>query len=256
MTEKLTLDEVLNSKVFVRPNSAITFKEPSAYIDPFTRILEKDPEYSEARMLVRVSDPVINQNANGEKNIAYPRVGLEYMHENFEIGDMNFHSVVGFIYSLDSGRPVMKVYSGINVTSCLNLNIWNADQIHEVDLFGDSSEMYEKAVLYFENSSKEKFKSKYEKLITHVMGETEFHETLGNMRSTIIRNKTPFNIQLVGNAEKLLFSPSSKYYVGDQGSVQTTRWNVLNAMTQSISNDTEFILRPNKTLSLFKIFNN
>lgn len=253
---EIVLRDVLNSKIYVKPNSAIIFKEPEAYISPFIDILAKTKNYDENNIRVKVTEPVINQNVTGEKNIAYSRVGIEYDQDIFVLDNNEYRSTIGFMYALDTNKPIMKIYAGINVSSCLNLNIWNADMLYQMELFGNTHEIYGKAREYTIANYTETFTEKFNRLQNSILGEADFYRTLGNIRSIVIREKSILGIQMINNAEKLMFNPTSKYYVGNEGYVETTEWNVLNSITQAITDDKEFIIRPNKTLAAWKLFIN
>jgi len=257
MNEVLTLGDIYSSKIYVQDGSALSFKHPEEYISPLTSLLERKDTDWENKLSIRTMGKVVNQNTDGNLNVSYPRVGLDYRYDTFKIDDQEFHHTLGFIYALDTKRPVMKVYGGIEASSCLNLCVFRAEQVFELDLFANVGEIYEKAQKYFEDTfEKKRFSEEFARLQESEFDDNSFRNKLGRLRESVNRNKTMFGLNLLGGAEKLMFNPTSKYYVGDDGKISTTEWNVFNSITQSISDDKEFITRPEKTLAAWKIYNN
>jgi len=135
----VSLDQVLNSKVYVKEDSLISFGSPRQYIEPFVEKLQGITN----NFRVSVSDRVANKEESGSINEAYGRVLIEAKLPN-EFCAYDHDSVIGMVYVLDTQKPTMRVYSGENAWACTNLSIFGARYIHQVELLQGNSSIYEK----------------------------------------------------------------------------------------------------------------
>lgn len=238
---ELSLTEVLESKTYVKPNSAIDFKSPKFYLEPFLEVMEKNNiEYR-----IKTGNPVINLNAeDSSENVAYSRVLVES-----KIGENvpGFFSVIGIIYALDLQKPVIKIYSGENACVCTNLTIFQADRVFTQDMLGNFNDTYQKARVYLNEKAGEieRFKETYNTLTKTQLDQNELNRVLGyllRVSSTGKLGTTP-----IVQASARLDDPQSVYYAQKEG---TNLFNVYNAVTQSITNSKEFLDKPNKTVEL------
>lgn len=246
----LALADVLSSKVFVKPNSSVSFGTPKDYLEPFVELFE-NKEIDSFR--VKVSDPVINAEDTGARNIAYPRVMVEA-----DLGEMiqGFRANVGLVYALDLQKPVVKVYSGYNVSTCMNLTIFNAENIYQQDLLADSKSVYSKAGSFLENKEKElvDFKETLSKLQASFLSESQLNQLIGKMireASKLRLGTTP-----VLQATKLLDDNGSNYYVRPDGKFTCSKFNLYNAVTQNITNSNDIVDRALKTVQVSQLILN
>ena len=249
MIKDLMIDEVLESKIYVKDGSAVNFKSPKDYLGDFvTEARSNDPIWR-----VKVADPVVNEETSGARNIAYPRVMAEA-----DLGELipNFRAVVGLIYALDLQKPVIKCYSGFNVSSCINLSIFNADNVFQQELLGDYEKVISTARNYFQEKEKDviDFKEKFNKLQTSFLTEPQLNELLGRMLRE--SHKTRLGTTPILGAAKLLDDNASSYYVKPNGKFTCNRFNVYNAVTQILTNSNDIVDRPNKTIQLAKLIMN
>lgn len=246
----LSIEDVISSKVYVKPNSSITFGTPKEYIEPFIAPIAKSSNVS---FRVKVADPVINAEESGAMNIAYPRMMIET-----DLGESipGFKSIIGMILALDLQKPIIKVYSGYNVSACLNLTIFNADKVFQQEILGDYQRVYAKAEEYFQKKSDElvEFKETLTKLETTFLTEVQLNQLIGKMirESSKLRLGTTPILQ----ATKMLDDSSSQYYVRPNGKFTCTKFNLYNAITQSITNSNDIIDRANKTLNVTNLILN
>jgi hypothetical protein len=247
----LMIEDIISSKVYVKPNSSVSFGTPKEYLEPFVNPIMK--EAPEAHYRVKVADPVVNAEDSGAMNIAYPRIMIEA-----DLGEMisGFKSIVGMILALDLQKPVIKVYSGYNVSSCLNLTIFNADKIYQQEILGDYQKVYAKAVEFFNKKADElvEFKETLIKLQTAFLSEVQLNQLIGKMirESAKLRLGTTPILQ----ATKMLDDNASQYYVRPDGKFTCSKFNVYNAVTQSITNSSDIIDRANKTLNVSNLILN
>jgi len=252
MSKDIELKEVINSKVFVKENSAVGFLSPSDYLGDFieatTKIRNEGSTYR-----TQVARPVVNQETTGERNIAYPRVSVEV-----SLGELieGFDAVVGMIYALDLQKPIIKAYSGFNVTSCINLTIFNADNVFQQELLGDYKSVHSKAREYIAEKEQDvlDFKNRIAILKETNLNENQLNELLGKMLRE--SHKSRLGTTPVLGAAKLLDNNSSTYYVRPDGKFTCSKFNVYNAVTQVISDSKDIVDKPNKTIELSKIMLN
>lgn len=245
MSNIIKLDELLSSKVYVKENGAVTFKSPKHYIQPFLDIV--GPTARELR--VQVGESVINAEEGGKLNIAYPRVNIEA-----QIGDemTGFYSVLGFIYALNTQIPIAKIYTGQSVKACLNLTIFNADDVFEQNLLGNSQEIYNRTQIFKQN--KEKQIAEYSKVYKDMTENYLTREGLNDLMGKLLMKgaRTKLGTSPVVGAAKLLTDSKSVYYTNEGEDFRCNSWNVFNAVTQSLG-EGDPILRPNKTIELANI---
>ena len=239
----LAVEDIMSSKVYVKPNSNISFGTPKEYLEPYMELFKQEvPQFR-----VKVSDPVINAEDTGARNIAYPRAMIEA-----DLGEMipGFKSVVGMVYALDLQKPVIKIYSGYNVSSCINLTIFNADKMFQQEILGDYKRVFTKAEEFIQNKEAEliDFKETLTKLQTTFLTEIQLNQLIGKMvrESSKLRLGTTPVLQ----ATKLLDDNGSNYYVRPDGKFTCNKFNVYNAVTQSITNSNDIVDRATKTIQV------
>ena len=250
-TKELSLGEVLTSKVYVKPNSSISFGTPKQYLEPFLKpMLDAGDGYI---YRVKVSEPVVNAEDSGAMNIAYPRVMIEA-----DLGEMieGFRSVVGMVYALDLQKPILKTYSGYNVSSCINLTIFNSDKLYQQEILGEYQKVFDKSREFYESKEKEliDFKETLTKLQTTFLSENTLNQMIGKMvreASKLRLGTTP-----VIQAAKLLDDNSSQYYVRPDGKFSCSKFNLYNAVTHSISNSSDIVDRALKTIQVSNLILN
>ena len=244
----LNIEDVLSSKVFVKANSSISFGSPKEYLEPYVELFNETPQFR-----VKAADPVVNAEDSGAMNIAYPRVLIES-----DLGEMipGFRSVIGMIMALDLQKPILKIYSGYNVSSCLNLTIFNADKIYQQEILGDYQRVYSRAKEFIQKKEDEliEFKETLTKLQTTFLSEVQLNQLIGKMirESAKLRLGTTPILQ----ATKFLDDNSSQYYIRPDGKFTCSKFNVYNAVTQSITNSNDIVDRATKTIQLSNLILN
>lgn len=185
-----------------------------------------------------------------KKRIAYPRVNVEAT-----IGDQmtGFYSVMGFIFALNTSTPIMKVYSGQSVKACLNLTIFNAEDIFEQNLLGNSNEIYNRAQVFFQKKEKqiEEYGKIYKDLTEKHLTPQGLNDLMGKL--LLKGTQTRLGTSPVVGAAKLLLDPKTTYYTHSGADFRCSEWNVYNAVTQNITDKEDAVSKPNKTIELAKI---
>lgn len=243
---EIKIEDLLSSKIFVKENSNIGFKSPKQYLTPFLDTLA--PVSTNTR--VQVTSPVMNREEGGQMNIAYPRVNVE---ATLNGGIVGCNSVIGIIYALDRQIPIMKVYTGQSVRLCMNLTIFNADDVFEQNLLSSSQELYARVRTYKENKEKqiEEYDKIYKSLTTKHLTPQGMNELLGKL--LIKGASTKMGTSPVATAARYLTDNKSVYYTERNGEFECTPWNVYNAVTQALTDKDDPVSRPNKTVELAKV---
>ena len=91
-----------------------------AYVTPF---LERMQKYTN-EFIIQVKTPNQTSITEGDEDIVYNRVNIEAVLPH-EYAYEGHQQVVGFIYALDTRKPVVKEYTGAIRRACLNLCVFN-----------------------------------------------------------------------------------------------------------------------------------
>jgi len=250
--ESLSLEGLLDTKIYVKPESKLYFGSPGDYIAPF---VESAKKAGVENFTVKTGQATINAETTGEKNIAYSRVCVEAQFGELVEG---FRGVVGLIYALDTKQPILKGYTGYNVSTCINLSIFNAESVYQKELVVDSNLVYKRLNHFIENKKQdaEEFSNTIIKLREALLTETELNEMLGKILRSTSDTNTPLGTTPVINAAKLLDDSSSAYYVRPDGQFSCSKFNVYNSITQGITESRDVVFKPNKTIHLAKLILN
>lgn len=247
----ITLPELQASKVFVKEGANVKFGSPNEYLSPFMDVLPAD----KVDYRVEVADPVTNAEESGERNTAYPRVHLQAeFHNGVPKG---FKSVMGILYALDVQKPVMKVYTGLNVSVCMNLTIFNSAEVYQQEILSANyKEVYNKAKAYVDIKAKQikEYVALVKKLDETHLTEASLNETVGKL----LRNGqvTRLGSTAVVQAVRMMSTSGSPYYVYYNNEFKCSLWNVYNAVTDVLTHGSEFVDRANKITILSKILMN
>lgn len=254
MKKELTIQEVLNSKTYIKKNSAMKFSSPSEYINPFIDQLSHITTDFKCYGILGS----VNMNEDGETNEAYSRILVEAnMPAIYNIEGNNdkerLNSKVGFIYALDTQKPVIKTFSGKDVKACLNLTIFNAEHLFSQDLTGNSKLIYNMAKKYAEEmqETNEKFREEMQILINKTYAGSELNEFIGELLRKSLQSAKLGHTPIIQGVKELALS-SSPYKLIDG---TTTGWNLYNAITQHLES-ADIADRSQKTVILSSLFLN
>ena len=237
----MEVNELLSSKLYVKPQSGITFKSPSEYLQPFLDLIA--PFTSDIRVSTGAEVTNANPDEQNSENTAFGRVVLEAkLPEKFT--NLDHDTVIGIMYALDVQKPVLKAYTGQLARACTNLSIFNAAHIFEASLLGGYETVYE-ALQRYTNSVEpgiEDWMKKVKHLLSIEYTEKQVDEKLGYMLRKSLRAN--FTTGVISTA-KSLHNPGSAYAIKEG---KTSAWNVLSAATQYITDKTDIIAKPDVTL--------
>ena len=242
---ELTLQQVLDSKAYM--GGGVTYKPPREYLDRFIEIAQT---FSPTEWEIRTGDMVENANEDGSINTSYGKI---FIKGRVRLDD-EFSYSAGILFAASTQKPIIKVFSGLDVNACFNLTIFGADHISTALLTDDNfGKVYESAGAFVANRNAQY--ENYLRVISTLKSTRYNIEQLQNklgylLEAGIKDNKLGTSAIVVG--AKSLFDNKSKYRVEDDA---TTAWNVYNAITEAMKSS-DLTMIPDKTVKLSKHFIN
>jgi len=223
--------EVLNSHKFIK--NGIEFPAPSYYLQPIIESFNNSPE---GNLVIQGDDPdEVTNHSTGEKLTAYRKVSLV---KTFDI-DEELTYQIGFVYALDIGKPIIKVFSGPNVRACTNLCVFGADKKQEFLIANNTAGALLMVQDFISKLHDDIIKAKQ---IIHDMKNTFFNEgqvekMLGDFLMNFSKVNNIAGTQCLLDCAKLLTDKTSLYYFEQN----TNAWNIYNALTHQICNKKHII---------------
>jgi hypothetical protein len=235
---EITINELLQGKGTKIKNK--TYFPTKNYIEPF---LDKVSKISD-KFIIKVETPKQITTNEDNEDLTYNRVWIQgvlpsdYVVENHE-------EVIGMVMGLDVRKPIAKFYRGGVNRACCNLCVFNPS-------FLECQEIYPESALDFSpldnliNKTSE-LKTWLDYMHNQVLNFTEesINETLGmwvrrclNVSFNNGHGRVKLAVSTAIDAYKLLFENyDSDYFV--EGDKSTTLFNIYNAFTDIISNDSD-----------------
>lgn len=242
---EITISELLKGRATrIKKNE---YLKTEAYVTPFLNKMSKFT--NDFRVQVKLPDQ-ITKTTDGEidmDDITYNRVWIQaVMPEEYAFD--NHQEVVGMVYGLDTRKPVVKIYKGGLNMACTNLCVFNPSFLNVQELEPEKTINFSSVdtlmsqtndlKVWLEKLHKEEFKITPDN-VNESMGrwinncwDTAWNKGYGTVK---------VSDSLVLGASKLLFrDEESPYYVGKD--TTTDMFNVYNAFTQMITNDSRDIM--------------
>lgn len=252
---EITLEELLKGKP-----TRIKGREyfgTEQYVAPF---LDRMSKYTDDfRIQAKLPDQIsiTREKDINFDDIVYNRVWIQaVLHDN--IGFENHVKVVGMVYGLDTRKPVSKIYTGGLNCACTNLCVFNPDDIFVQELEPETPIDYRKVVPMADEvlDVSEWLKKLYHTEVPY--NDRVINEELGKwVRSTLSctygsnLGKVKLATSAAIDAYKLLYEKEDSPYYVSVGSA-TNMFNVYNAWTQTITDDTRDIMNKAEKCLLLK----
>lgn len=242
--ETLSLENILSSKRYVKEGGGITYKSAKELFEPFIdRVSKLSPTFH-----VRTSDP---KSIGETDDVIETSYGKALIEAQIALSPTEV-STIGIVYSLTSNTPIIKAYYGPKVTACLNLCIWNAENVYQSSILGSISSVYKQiddyiAKLEENNAAYFELKARMQKAI---LSKAEYHQKLGSFLDRSAGAGSVLGTSPIVNAAKLI--KSGKHYSMKEGEI--SEWTMCNAITDCLKNDMSLDKVPNKTLKAFELF--
>jgi hypothetical protein len=245
--ELLNLELLRNSKGY--KSGMISFETPVNYLNQVQEIMnETAVEKAFTPLKCRFEKPVTNINEDGTENTSYPRFLLQY--ETKIPKNLVQTFTFGMLVALDNSQPVIKVFSGLNTSACLNLSIYSADHL-SISFLKDSNY---KRVFSDLKSWLEKYGDLAKKFIdsytylenTEIKNPQEFY---GKILEQTYRDKQTTQ-PILDSFRSTLIQEDSKYFNDFRLS------NIYESLTQPICEKTNFLNQPNESLYFYNLLTN
>lgn len=246
--------DLYESKTWVS-NSRIQYDPPHGIIGPFIDFIEPLVDTVGVELVSSYSHEVVNKNDDGSRNVSYGRVKIEARIGNshlvqFDREQNTFQEVAGLIYAFDLGTPEIIVYHGSRAQSCLNLMVFNSEDTRSFNYAKDGTDgAFSTLDGYMKDFG---FKVEQQRELIERLMNTHWplpllEQNIGKMLIHVINNGS-FGSAAVNAAVKSLFDPSSKYAVHSSGG--TSAWNVLQALTQYVTDKSYLNVGPEKSFQM------
>lgn len=230
--------------------SRVIFDSPRDFFEPYMEFAEGVADAINEDIVAHAdySHEVSNQNADDSYNTSYGRARVEFRIPglNMSIANETFTQVFGVIYAFDLSSPEVIVYAGRNANSCLNLHIFNASNVYKTDYLTGTAMAFQTFQRYMDGFQEEmdQFEITVERLMTEKWRRDQLNQKLGQLLVHVVSDVS-FGTSALNHAVKLLHDPGSRYAVDAEGS--TSPWNVLQALTQYVTDKTPVNIAPTKT---------
>lgn len=233
---ELTLEQLLQGKATKIKNKE--YYSTEQYVTPF---LERASKFTDEFIInVKPADQ-ISLTSDGEVNfddIVYNRVNIEAVLPD-EYAFEGHKRVMGFVYALDTRKPVVKQYVGAIRSACLNLCVFNPDAISIQELKPESAINY--SFLGHCLSLTDNINATLTKLTNIEFTKESCYEELGVWIDNCINKKFFSDFGTIKLAEStpieayknLFYNEKSEYYYNN-GSV--SGYDIYNAFTDIICN--------------------
>lgn len=215
----------------------------------FGPMLDRVSKLPVSKVVVETSRPVETRDEAQKSHKAYGRMKVEVF-----VGDedgFGHTAVIGKVYVFDYKQPQYIVYGGRRAMVCLNLHVLSADKV--VIVPGQDKDFGNGSTIQLVDSIGADAEA-WHKHVTSMQAKTfsrkGLHEVLGNL---LVKGTDPaagFGPELVANAAGLLTDGKSRYSIGKDGDATVDGWNVLQAMTQGITDRAYINVAPTKTLAV------
>ena len=242
---ELTLNQALKGKATqIKGKEYLTTE---AYITPF---IERMSKFTNDFRIQAIPANQISLTKEGEINMedmVYNRMWIQAVMPD-EAGFTNHDRVIGMVYGLDTRKPIVKLYNGGLNRACCNLCVFDPTFLNVQELEPETAINFRPIKHLLEQTSN--IKATLERLSNTEVpyNESIINENLGQwVRNTMSKQftsqfgKVKVATSTAIDAFKLLYEDKeSPYYVNPGYS--TDMFNVYNAFTQVLTNDTKDII--------------
>jgi hypothetical protein len=233
------LIEILESKTFVKNGNP--FKSPSELLNPIIDIFGNDNITGFGTHPVTIND-------NDDNLTAFGRCGV-IKHIPID-NEMSYQ--IGFMYSLEQGKPFVKIFSGFNISICSNMCIFGSKNTQKFDLLTQGTDgAYSEIENYLNNSSKniEEGIKLINEMKNTILNREEVKNFLGEMCLNFSATKNVAGTSTILNASKLLTTKGDRHYFDEE----TTAWNVFNSLTDGYRDKTHILDQPEKVRNIYNV---
>jgi hypothetical protein len=234
--EVLVIDPqgVLQSKRYVK--GATEFKTPAEILNPLLGLLGK----TGGKLTLTGDHEATNANADKSKNVAYGRLNLV---ARYEIDTEIFYEV-GVLVAFDLTIPRVKIYRGTKTRVCMNLSIFEAEDIIKFELGQGINFAQVETFLKDITKKIEETVKIINKLKSIKIPHDAVHSILGKMLMATDRANFQNGLTPILRAAELFKDDKSRYYYKQDN---FNGWLLFNAFTEYYDKKIHFFDIPEKT---------
>jgi len=238
------LHEILESKSIVKGSSNdVPYPSAADLLNPIIDI------FGSENLSFFATHPESIGNDQNEILTAYGRAGAI---KTIEINEELNYSI-GYMYALDLAKPVLKVFSGVNVKICSNMCIFNFSNMEKYEYMVTGKKgAIEKVKEYYNrvDADIENAKKIINDLRKMEFSEKEVQNLLGDFLTSFQVVKNYAGVNCIANAAKLLKDKKTHYYYENF----TSGWNIYNAITDYFGKKAHIIDHPEKVYFVYEKF--
>lgn len=249
----ITLSELLKGKSTIIKNKEYLSAE--AYVTPF---IERMSKYTND-FNIQVKTP--NQMSLTEDNtdIVYNRVNIEAILPN-EYAYEGHKQCVGFVYALDTRKPVVKEYCGAIRSACLNLCVFNPSALSVQELNPEQPIDYK----FLDNcmSMTETIGVTLKRYSDLILSKDECLDRMGYWIDNCITDSVSYKMGKVKLSESTPIEAYKNLFINDKSDYYTdkefvTGFDLYNSFTDLVCNgkSADLVNRFEKTLLVSRILN-
>ncbi len=236
---EITIEDLMKGKATVIKNK--NYFSTEAYVEPFLERMSKFT--SDFRAQVKLPDQmsITKDGSMDLTDTVFNRVNIEAILPE-EYAFEGHKKVVGFVYALDTRKPIVKEYVGGLRSACLNLCVFNPEALSVQELEPETAINYNFCNTCM--SMVDNIESTLKRLSSIEITKIECYEKLGRWIDNCFDNKKNSFISTAGkvklatslpvDAYKNLFYNEKSEYYSENGIV--TGFDVYNSFTDLICN--------------------
>jgi hypothetical protein len=237
---KLALDELIKGKsTLIKGKSFLSTEQ---YVSPF---IEKMSVFTNDFIFNAILPPQLT-NEGSTTDITYNRVWAQaILPEEYSIEGHD--EVIGFIYALDTRKPLYKIYRGYLNRACLNLCVFDPTWIEVQELQPETKMSFNvEGLLEMEST----FASNIKVLKETFISPEEMLGTLGKWVDGCLRKEYTNKVHTVKLSPEIAISAYKSLYIDEESTYytkpteQSSMFNAYNAFTQIITDDKKEIINP------------
>jgi len=236
---EITIQELLGGQAtLIKQKEYLSARE---YAEPFIDKMSKFTE--DFRIQVKLADQL---SVKDDKHIVYNRVWIQAVLPEEQCIE-NHDEVISLLYGLDIRKPVAKLYRGYLNRACTNLCVFNPQWLELQEMQPEQALDYTSIIDLMQQAND--FKKRIEYMKTNFIPNDSIKDNLGKWVDFSLTqthhngvHATKLSPTMCVDAYKSVYlDPKSDYFV-DSNVEESSLFNVYNAFTQVITDDSRDIM--------------
>lgn len=232
--------DVMNSKRYVKGGAE--YKSPGEILQPVIELLAK----TSGTLTLTGGNEQSNANTDGSLNVSYGRLNLVAC---FTI-DKDLFYEIGVLIAFDLQIPKIKIYRGAKVSACLNLCIFEADDVVKFDITNGVNTTLVETYLGQLTARIEKVGQ----LVTRLKGiqitPVQLEAALGKMMVRTSEDKLAHGTTTILSGIETMTDEKSKYYYKQEN---FNAWLFFNSFTEYMNKRVNFFDIPDKARDIYSL---